>query len=215
MNRDLTGYRKSYEKMHLEESDLPEAPLTLFEKWFAEVEGEGGVEEANAMTLTTIGTDGFPKGRIVLLKEYDIHGFVFYTNYESEKGKTLLENNKVCLSFFWPNLERQVIIKGEVSKVSEDQSVAYFQSRPIGSQLGAWCSRQSTIIESREMLENRIEELKKEYEGKSIPKPSFWGGYRVKPFSYEFWQGRPNRLHDRIFYSRTDEQSWSFVRLSP
>jgi len=137
MNRDLTDYRKSYDKKALEEKDIPSSPFKLFSDWFKEVEEAGGVEEANAMTLVTTGIDEFPKARIVLLKHFDTEGFVFYTNYESEKGKAIAANDKVCISFFWPNLERQVIIKGIAAKIAEEKSIAYFQSRPRGSQLGA------------------------------------------------------------------------------
>lgn len=217
MNRDLTDYRKSYEKTVLEEKDIPESPISLFTKWFKEVEAAGGVEETNAMTLTTLELDGFPKGRIVLLKQYDAQGFVFYTNYESEKGKAIVADNKVCISFFWPNLERQVIIKGTIHKTSEEQSNAYFQSRPRGSQLGAWASDQSQVVTSREFLENKLKMLEAEYVDKTIPKPPFWGGYCVIPIVFEFWQGRPNRLHDRIRYSQkaASTNGWNIDRLSP
>ncbi|WP_299222673.1 pyridoxamine 5'-phosphate oxidase [uncultured Aquimarina sp.] len=214
MNRDLTGYRKSYDKKALEESELPESPFQLFSNWFKEVEEAGGVEEANAMTLTTFGLDGFPKARIVLLKHLDNDGFVFYTNYQSEKGKAIANNNKVCISFFWPNLERQVIIKGEVNKIPEEGSNKYFQSRPRGSQLGAWASDQSSIVESREVLEEKLTSLEKKYQDKEIPKPDFWGGFCVKPIEFEFWQGRPNRLHDRIRYI-SEKKTWKRERLAP
>ncbi len=214
MNRDLTKYRKSYEKSFLEEKNLPDSPITLFSSWFTEVEEAGGVEEANAMTLTTLGLNGFPKGRIVLLKHFDEAGFVFYTNYESEKGKAIAINNNVCLSFFWPNLERQVIIKGKAIKLGEEKSTAYFHSRPKGSQLGAWASYQSELINSREILEQRLTSLELEYKDKEIPKPPFWGGYLVAPVEFEFWQGRANRLHDRIRFTNQDEK-WHIGRLSP
>ncbi|WP_298319035.1 pyridoxamine 5'-phosphate oxidase [uncultured Aquimarina sp.] len=214
MNRDLTAYRKSYDKKALEESELPESPVQLFSSWFKEVEEAGGVEEANAMTLTTFGLDGFPKARIVLLKQFDNDGFVFYTNYQSEKGKAIANDNKVCISFFWPNLERQVIIKGEVDKISEEGSNDYFQSRPRGSQLGAWASDQSNVVESREILEEKLASLEKKYQDKEIPKPDFWGGFCVKPIEFEFWQGRPNRLHDRIRYV-AKKNTWKRERLSP
>ncbi|WP_298539327.1 pyridoxamine 5'-phosphate oxidase [uncultured Aquimarina sp.] len=214
MNRDLTSYRKSYDKKALEESELPESPFLLFSNWFKEVEEAGGVEEANAMTLTTFGLDGFPKARIVLLKHFDNNGFVFYTNYQSEKGKAIVNNNKVCISFFWPNLERQVIIKGQVDKISEERSNDYFQSRPRGSQLGAWASNQSNIVDSREILEAKLKSLEKEYQNKEIPKPDFWGGFCIKPIEFEFWQGRPNRLHDRIRYI-AEKNTWKIERLSP
>jgi len=215
MNRDLTNYRKSYDKKALEENQIPKSPFQLFSDWFKEVEEAGGVEETNAMTLTTLGLDSFPKGRIVLLKHFDTDGFVFYTNYESEKGKAIANNNNVCISFFWPNLERQVIIKGTANKISKDKSVNYFQSRPKGSQLGAWASDQSTSIDSREVLENKLISLEKKFENTAIPKPDFWGGYCIKPIEFEFWQGRPNRLHDRMRYSLNKEQKWDVDRLSP
>ncbi|SEK35625.1 Pyridoxamine 5'-phosphate oxidase [Aquimarina amphilecti] len=215
MNRDLTSYRKSYDKKALEEKELPVSPFFLFSNWFKEVEEAGGVEEANAMTLTTSGLDGFPKARIVLLKHFDENGFVFYTNYESEKGKAMEVNSKICLSFFWPNLERQVIIKGEVKKISKKKSDDYFNSRPRGSQLGAWASEQSNIVDSRAVLEDKLVSLTEKYEGKEIPRPHFWGGYSVEPKEFEFWQGRPNRLHDRIRYVKQDENNWLTNRLSP
>lgn len=215
MNRDLTTYRKSYEKSFLEEKDLPESPFTLFSEWFKEVEAAGGVEETNAMTVTTIGLDGFPKARIVLLKHFDENGFVFYTNYDSEKGKAIANNNKICISFFWPNLERQVIIKGLAQKIKEEVSTRYFLSRPRGSQLGALASCQSEVILSRESLENKLKSLEEQYKEKEIPKPEFWGGYCIDPVEFEFWQGRANRLHDRIRFSAKEKNSWSTSRLSP
>ncbi|MDY8135765.1 pyridoxamine 5'-phosphate oxidase [Aquimarina sp. 2201CG5-10] len=216
MNRDLTDYRRSYERNELKENDLPESPVELFSNWFKEVEDAGGVDETNAMTLTTFGLDGFPKSRIVLLKHFDQKGLVFYTNYTSEKGKAIQENNKVCISFFWPNLERQVIIKGIAKTISEEKSTEYFKSRPRGSQLGAWASDQSKVINSREALAERLAELADKFENKEIPKPDFWGGYRVEPIEFEFWQGRPNRLHDRIRFQKINgNDTWKIERLSP
>lgn len=215
MNKDLGKYRKSYEKLFLDEKKLLASPLALFSNWFSEVEEAGGVEEANAMTLTTIDLDGFPKARIVLLKHFDQEGFVFYTNYTSTKAKSIEQNKQVCISFFWPNLERQVIIKGEAIKVTEEKSNAYFQSRPRGSQLGAWASDQSIVINSRKVLENQLEALEKRFKNKEIPKPEFWGGYCVVPVEYEFWQGRPNRLHDRIRYTIDGNNNWKIERLAP
>ncbi len=213
MNRDLTNYRKSYNKSVLVEKNLPELPFKLFSNWFEEVEKAGGVEEANAMTITTTGIDGFPKARIVLLKHYDQNGFVFYTNYLSEKGKAIANNNKVCISFFWPNLERQVIVKGIAQKITEEDSIRYFKSRPIGSQLGAWASHQSELIDSREILEQKLKSLEEKYKDAEIEKPPFWGGYNVIPVEFEFWQGRANRLHDRIRYLK--HEGWKVDRLSP
>jgi len=173
MPSNLTNYRKSYEKGELLEGNLPENPIDLFSKWFDEVENEGGIEEANAMTVSTIGTDGFPKNRVVLLKKFSDDGFVFYTNYNSEKSKAILNNPKVCFSFFWPNLERQVIIKGTASKLSEKASSDYFKERPRGSQIGAWASDQSEPLTSRKVLSDRMTELKVEFEGKDIQRPFF------------------------------------------
>jgi pyridoxamine 5'-phosphate oxidase len=212
---DLSNYRKSYDKNELLEANIPENPLELFDIWFKEVEDLKGSEEVNAMTIATIGQDGFPKSRVVLLKSLSEDGFVFYTNYESEKGKAILENPNVCLSFFWHSLERQVIIKGIAEKVSEETSTKYFNSRPIGSQLGAIVSNQSEVIPNRNFLKEKLEILEKKYENQSIPKPDFWGGFLVKPISIEFWQGRPNRLHDRIRYKLAQDKSWKKDRLSP
>ncbi|WGK64337.1 pyridoxamine 5'-phosphate oxidase [Croceiramulus getboli] len=215
MAKDLSAYRKSYEKDGLRMEDASSSPFTLFKRWFEEVEAEGGLQEANAMTVSTIGLDGFPKARIVLLKKFDDSGFVFYTNYKSEKGKALALHPEVCLSFFWPNLERQVIIKGKAEQTSEEDSESYFHSRPKGSQLGALASPQSEIIPSRAVLEKKLKSLEEEYQDKeSVPKPKHWGGYRVKPETFEFWQGRPNRLHDRIYYYQ-DQHGWSKRRLAP
>lgn len=214
MAEKLHDYRKSYEKGELSENSVDENPMQQFRKWFYEVQNSGGVDEVNAMTVNTIGTDGFPKGRVVLLKKYDEYGFYFYTNYESEKGKAIANNNKVSLSFFWPNMERQIIIKGTAEKTSEADSINYFHSRPKGSQLGAVVSHQSEVVESREVLEKNLAELEKKYETEEVPKPDNWGGILVKPISIEFWQGRPNRLHDRIRY-RLKDNDWVIERLAP
>ena len=214
MNRDLSDYRKSYEQQALSENTMPTHPVEFFEQWFKEVQSEGSIEEVNAMTLTTVGLDGFSKGRVVLLKKYDECGFYFYTNYLSEKGKSIAQNNKVSLSFFWPSLERQIIIKGTASKTSEDDSNNYFNNRPKGSQLGALVSNQSEVIETRKVIENKLALLENQYFDKEIKKPANWGGYLVSPISIEFWQGRPNRLHDRIRY-RLSHLDWIIERLSP
>lgn len=214
MPRDLGNYRKSYEKSALTEDAISDNPMELFQKWFYEVEASEGVDESNAMTVSTIGLDGFPKNRVVLLKKYTHEGFIFYTNYESEKGKAIAENPNVCISFFWPNLERQIIIKGKAEKIAENLSDGYFESRPDGSKLGAIVSDQSKVIPSRKVLEEKLKMLEKEYKNKEINRPDWWGGYIVKPISIEFWQGRPNRLHDRIRYSLEDID-WKIERLAP
>lgn len=214
MQKDLGDYRKSYEKSALIEDAISSDPMTLFQKWFKEVEESGGVEETNAMTVSTIGLDGFPKNRVVLLKKYTNDGFIFYTNYESEKGQAIIANPNVCISFFWPNLERQIIIKGNAERITKVQSDAYFESRPDGSKLGALVSDQSQVILSRDVLEERLKTLKKEYENKKIERPDSWGGYIIKPVSIEFWQGRPNRLHDRIRYT-IEGEDWKIDRLAP
>ncbi len=215
MSKDLSNYRKSYEKQELLESNCPKNPLELFQKWFLNADLSDTVEETNAVSLSTIGKDGYPKSRIVLLKKYTQKGFIFYTNYNSEKGKAIQENNQVCLSFFWPGLEQQIIIKGNVKKLQENLSDGYFKSRPTGSQLGAWASNQSKVIESREILEKNLQKFQKKFEGKEITRPPHWGGFMVKPISIEFWQGRPNRMHDRILYSLKEDLSWEIERLEP
>ena len=210
---DLSNYRKSYEKDQLREETIPEDPLTLFKTWFKEAEAMAAADEVNAMTVSTIGTDGFPKSRILLLKRFDENGFTFFTNYNSEKGKAIAANPNVCLSFFWPGIERQVIIKGIAKKTSAQTSDDYFASRPKGSRLGALASDQSDVISSREMLEEKLQQLEKTYLDGAIPRPEHWGGYIVKPVEMEFWQGRQNRLHDRIRYKFSDR--WTRERLAP
>ncbi|MCG9792762.1 pyridoxamine 5'-phosphate oxidase [Flavobacterium algicola] len=212
---DLSNYRKSYEKSELLESTIPEDPINLFNRWFHEIEDFGGTEEVNAMTVSTFGLDGFPKSRVVLLKKFSEDGFVFYTNYHSEKGKAISANPKICLSFFWHSMERQVIIKGIASKVPENVSDNYFDSRPDGSKLGAIVSDQSEVIPSREYLEKELKKLEVEFENKEILRPTHWGGFIVEPIEVEFWQGRPNRLHDRIRYSLQEDYSWKAERMAP
>lgn len=215
MQQDLSNYRRSYEKKELLENKTPGNPMELFQTWFYEVEKTGGVEEANAMTVSTIGLDGYPKNRVVLLKKYTHEGFIFYTNYHSEKGKAIALNPNICLSFFWPVMERQVIVKGVAEKVAENLSDGYFESRPDGSKLGALASAQSEVVSGREELEEELKRMEEEFRGKEIPRPHHWGGYMVKPVSIEFWQGRPNRLHDRIRYTLKNKLDWKKERLAP
>ena len=187
----------------------------LLLKWFHEVDTHFQEDETNAMTISTIGTDGFPKNRVVLLKKYTYEGFIFYTNYESEKGKAIAANPNVCLSFHWAAAERQVIIKGRAEKIADNLSDGYFESRPKGSQLGAIASQQSSVIANREVLETKLKSLELEHENKEILRPKFWGGFMIKPIEIEFWQGRANRLHDRIRYQLLTDFSWKMDRLSP
>lgn len=214
MQKDLGNYRKTYEKSALDEASISDNPMQLFQKWFYETEASDSVDEPNAMTISTIGIDGFPKSRVVLLKKYTHEGFIFYTNYDSEKGKAIANNANVCLSFFWPNMERQIIIKGMAEQIAKNMSDGYFESRPDGSKLGAIVSNQSTVIPSREFLEEKLKNLELEYSSKEIKRPDNWGGYIVKPISIEFWQGRPNRLHDRIRFTLEDID-WKIERLAP
>jgi pyridoxamine 5'-phosphate oxidase len=213
--KDLSNYRKSYEKSALLEDQIPEDPINLFHKWFYEAEDLDATDEVNAMSVATVGLDGFPKTRVVLLKKFNEEGFIFYTNYNSEKGKAIIENPNVCLSFFWPTVERQIIIKGKAEKTTASISDNYFASRPDGSKLGALVSPQSEVILNREFLEKSLIELEKEWEGKEIERPSHWGGFLVRPVEVEFWQGRPNRLHDRIRYQLQNEFDWKIDRLAP
>ena len=215
MEKDLSGYRKSYEKGELLLSNVPENPIELFRDWFIEVDTHFNIEETNAMTISTLGLDGYPKSRVVLLKKYTHEGFIFYTNYDSEKGKAITNNPNVCLSFFWPSAERQIIIKGKAEKIAENLSDGYFESRPRGSQLGAIVSNQSEVIKDRNSLEARLKALETQYEGREIERPNNWGGFIVKPVELEFWQGRPNRLHDRIRYQLQSDYDWKIERLSP
>ncbi|MCK0124715.1 pyridoxamine 5'-phosphate oxidase [Gelidibacter sp. F2691] len=215
MNTDLGNYRKSYEKQELLESNISDNPLEVFQKWFHEVDTNFDEGETNAMTLSTLGLDGFPKSRVVLLKKFTHEGFIFYTNYESEKGKAIQHNPKLCLSFFWPKAERQIIIKGVAEKIAPNMSDGYFESRPRGSQLGALVSHQSDVVANRKVLEDNLRQLEAEFESKEIPRPEHWGGFIVKPVSMEFWQGRPNRLHDRIRFTLNAEFDWIMERLAP
>lgn len=212
--KDLSEYRKSYEKSELLENTIPDDAIQLFHNWFYEAEEqENG--EVNAMTVSSIGLDGFPKSRVVLLKKFNEEGFIFYTNYHSEKGKAILQHPNVCISFFWPVLERQVIIKGIAEKTTAQVSDTYFDSRPVGSKMGAIVSNQSEVIPSRTFLDEKLKNLETEISGSEIKRPENWGGFLVKPVEVEFWQGRANRLHDRIRYKLEADLSWKIDRLSP
>lgn len=215
MDKDLSNYRKVYQKSELSENSVSNNPMELFQKWFYELEASETIEEPNAMTIATIGVDGYPKNRIVLLKKFTWEGFIFYTNYNSEKGKSIAENPRVCLSFFWHGVERQIIIKGMAEKIAKNLSDGYFESRPDGSKLGAWASNQSDIVPSRESLDQSLKDFESKFKNKEIPRPNHWGGYIVKPISIEFWQGRPNRMHDRIRYTLQDNFDWKIDRLAP
>jgi len=214
MKTKLSDLRKSYEKGTLDLRHVSKNPLQLFQKWFFEAEESDAIDEANAMSLTTLGDDGFPRARVVLLKDFSEEGFVFFTNYNSKKGKSMFKHSKVGLSFYWPSLERQIIIKGEAEKLSAEKSNQYFDSRPRGSQLGAHVSPQSEVIPDRKFLEDLQSSLEKRFKNIKIPRPDHWGGILVRPFEIEFWQGRSSRLHDRCLYELHGE-FWKMNRLAP
>jgi pyridoxamine 5'-phosphate oxidase len=210
----LADLRKDYSLAGLAEKDLARDPFRQFDTWFQEAEA-AKIVEPNAMTLATASRDGRPSARTVLLKGVDGRGFVFYSNYESRKGRELESNPRATLLFPWIALERQVIIEGTVSKISREEAEAYFHSRPLPSQLSAWVSQQSSVISGRKVLESTMKELEKKYAGVEVPLPPHWGGYRVAPETVEFWQGRRSRLHDRLRFRRAADGGWIVERLAP
>jgi pyridoxamine 5'-phosphate oxidase len=214
MQKNIADIRRDYSHESLSENDVEANAVKQFEKWWVEAVNSK-IDEVNAMTLATASADGLPSARIVLLKEFNEKGFVFFTNYESFKAQQLAENPKACLVFFWKELERQIRITGLIEKLNDKQSDDYFQSRPESSRIGAWASPQSRVIESRLWLDQKFNELVNKMEGTAIPRPSHWGGYIVKPVVIEFWQGRPSRLHDRIQYTLDESGKWKIERLAP
>ena len=213
MNENIAGIRKDYVQETLLEENVANDPITQFSVWWNEaVKSE--IEEVNAMTLATCSKDAIPSARIVLLKGFSIEGFTFFTNYQSHKGQNLHDNPHASLVFFWKELERQIRIDGTVEKINKQASDEYFASRPVASQIGAWSSPQSNVIENREVIEQNVLKFFGEFEKKPIVRPPHWGGYIVKPVSIEFWQGRSSRLHDRILYT-LEEGKWTIKRLAP
>lgn len=210
----IANLRIEYKKGTLDERNVERNPFDQFNKWFKEAIASE-IPEVNAMALATANREGRPSVRMVLLKQYDDRGFVFFTNYESKKAKDIAENPQVALLFFWEPLERQIRITGSIEKISAAESFEYFRTRPIDSQLGAWASQQSREISARALLEKAFGEMMEKFKNGNIPLPPFWGGYRVIPDEFEFWQGRVNRLHDRIVYKKQNDSSWNIVRLSP
>jgi pyridoxamine-phosphate oxidase len=211
---DLAGIRKEYRLQSLLEKDVDAHPIKQFENWWRQAT-DSGIEEVNAMTLSTCTRDGKPSARIVLLKEFNKDGFVFFTNYESKKGRQLHDNPFASLVFFWKELERQVRIEGKVEKINTKESDEYFSKRPLESRIGAWSSPQSKVIKSRELLEKNVTHYTEKFSSQNIPRPSNWGGFILKPALVEFWQGRPGRLHDRLQYITNEKDSWIIERLAP
>ena len=213
MKKNIGSIRKDYTLQQLNEQEADENPFKQFQKWWDQaVESE--IDEVNAMTLATVNKEGKPSARIVLLKDFNDKGFVFFTNYHSKKGTDIESNPFGCLVFFWKELERQIRIEGQIQKVDEEESTQYFLSRPIYSQIGAWASNQSAVVESRDVLENSFTQYQSTFAHKAITRPDHWGGYRLVPDNIEFWQGRSNRMHDRIQYTKKND-SWTKVRLAP
>jgi len=213
MSENIAALRKEYTKNGLSEKEVSGNPLEQFQSWF-DAALDSGLPEPNAMHLSTVSQESRPSSRIVLLKELDENGFVFYTNYHGRKGRDLAVNPSASLTFFWVDLERQVRIEGKVSKVSAQESDDYFAVRPRGSQIGAWVSHQSEVVPSRDILEQKQTEYERQFADEVVPRPPHWGGYRLVPDRIEFWQGRPSRLHDRLVYDLQDEK-WTISRLAP
>jgi len=213
-NNTIADIRKDYKQQTLSRNDIANNPFAQFDKWWADAIASE-IDEVNAMTLATVGNNGRPSARIVLLKGYDDNGFVFFTNYNSHKGLQIEQNPFVGLCFFWKELERQVRIEGIIEKVSAETSDEYFNSRPVGSRIGAWASPQSKVISSRDEIETNVKKLEEKYTNSNIERPPHWGGYIVKPVLVEFWQGRPSRLHDRIQYTKAEDGAWNIERLAP
>ncbi|MDX9704521.1 MAG: pyridoxamine 5'-phosphate oxidase [Weeksellaceae bacterium] len=214
MEQDLSDKRKEYSKNYIDFNSVPSNPISLFSSWFNEVSQSKLIDEPYAMNISTLEKNGFPKNRIVLLREFNEEGFVFYTNYNSQKGQAIAHNPKVCLSFFWDKLERQVIITGEAEKISAEKSDDYFNKRPFESRLGALVSNQSEAIDFDYDLDENVKILQEKFTETEIKRPENWGGYLIRPYQIEFWQGRPSRLHDRIRYSKKGS-NWNKERLSP
>lgn len=211
---NIADIRKDYKMQSLSEADVAATPKEQFDRWWSDAM-KSDILEVNAMTLATVNKEGEPSARIVLLKGYDERGFVFFTNYNSAKGSELAHNSNACLVFFWKELERQVRITGVAEKISNEESIAYFNSRPDGSKIGAWASPQSLAVAGKAWLKETFDYYVERFKHGEIPKPPHWGGYRVKPVKIEFWQGRPSRMHDRILYTKQPDSNWKIERLAP
>lgn len=214
-NQDYQSERREYEFGALDEQQLADHPFDQFADWMTQAHQQSIIKDPTAMSLSTVDKSGQPHSRIVLLKSFDADGFVFYTNYNSAKGQELSDNAKAALLFFWPEVDRQIRIEGSIAQTSPTQSADYFHSRPRGSQLAALISEQSQVVANRQTLENRLQEAATTYQNQEIPALENWGGYRLTPHYFEFWQGRPNRLHDRFRYQQQTSQQWHIDRLSP